>query len=133
VATKRSALDQVLDVIPDAPAGPVDVATAARKADAAIANAATELQITHEKLIKEPRVKVSLGPQYRPYFGNVMAVYLQGIPIFLPLDGKAYSVPKSYAMIIHEKRRAVDRFIMRKARMSSVQENYETFAGELKL
>lgn len=91
------------------------------------------LRSMHQKLVGEERVRLSLAPQYRPYFGKVMVVSLGGIPIYFPVDGMSYAVPRSYAKIIQERRRRIDAYLMRKNRLADVRSNLEGYAGELQL
>jgi hypothetical protein len=138
----KSTLDKVLEqteaAIPAAPAAQQMMTPAMIKQALSLTLSATmkqgerEMYALHKRLIAEPKVKVSLSPMYRPYFGNVMLVGNGGITIYFPIDGKSHDVPKSYARIIHGRRRAVDVHIMRKNRLADVQSNFETAAGELK-
>ena len=81
----------------------------------------------------EELVSLNLAPLYQPYFGEIMSVYLNGFPIFFPVNGKTYQVPKSYAAVIQERRRRVDDMIAKRRQMADVSKNFESYAGELKL
>lgn len=105
----------------------------AAQASVEMAEAERQTRELHHYLKNEEKVSVMLAPMYQPYFGEVMPVYLNGLPIFVPVDGRSYSVPKSYACIIHGRRRGVDDMLMKTRRMSNVQQNAETFMGELQL
>jgi hypothetical protein len=99
----------------------------------AMASVHDDTKTVHEALLAQDKVNVSLAPQYRPYFGKVMTVSLNGIPIYLPVNGRQYAVPRDYAAVIHGRRRAVDDLLMKTNRMADVRNNFETYAGELKL
>ena len=43
------------------------------------------------------QVEVSGSPFYKPYFGNVMSIMLNGIFISVPLDGRPHKIPKEFA------------------------------------
>lgn len=81
----------------------------------------------------ETKVKVQVSPMYRPYFGNIMPVVLNGISIYVPIDGNVHSVPKSFANEIERRRKAIDTILLKQRRMSEVQSNFESTPGELQL
>lgn len=86
-----------------------------------------------EKLRTEKKVEVIGAPMYRAWFGNMMHISINGVPIFVPLDGKRYSIPESYAEIFNTRIRSVnDDIAMEKVR-SNVQSNAESYPGELDL
>ena len=78
-------------------------------------------------------VEVMIAPQYNGYFGNVMTVQLNGLSIYVPVDGRAYKVAKPYAAIIHERLRKVNELLTTTNRMANVTQNAESYAGELTL
>lgn len=79
------------------------------------------------------KVEVSISPMYQPHFGKVMPVILNGIPIYIPCDGRAYKVPKQYASIIKQRIRMVDDQIQRTKSLSDVSGNIEQYAGQKQL
>ena len=81
----------------------------------------------------EERVEVYLSPMYRPYFGNVMCVAINGISIYFPVDGKPYKVPKTFADAICERRMAIDAILNKQDRMANVSANSEQTPGELSI
>ena len=84
----------------------------------------------YQELLKSDKFEVSISPMYKPYFGEVMAVGLNGLFIYVACDGKRYSVPKEYASIIATRIRGVDDMLARRNKMADVQ---ETHAGQLAL
>lgn len=83
------------------------------------------------KIRNEEQVPVTLAPSYRHPFGKVMCVRLHGHSIYVPCDGKTYNVPRSYAAIIHARRRAFDEQELKQERMAQVTNNNEQYAGQL--
>lgn len=81
----------------------------------------------------EKKVKIQISPMYRPYFGNIMPVIVNGIAIYFPIDGSVYEVPKTFATEIVRRRKAIDAILLKQRRMSEVQSNVEATPGELKL
>lgn len=70
------------------------------------ANATLEVEVkkrqsAKKKLVevfnKQPKVEVSGSPFYKPYFGDVMVIQINGITTAVPLDGRAYKVPEAFA------------------------------------
>jgi hypothetical protein len=83
--------------------------------------------------MNEKKVTVIGAPMYRAYFGNMMPISLNGIPIYVPLDGNRYEIPESYAYEFNARIRSVNEEIeMQKAR-SNIAANHETYPGELDL
>lgn len=86
-----------------------------------------------ESYKNEKQVTVKGSPMYRPHFGNNMPIILNGIAIYVPLDGQQYAIPESYAAIFHERLARVDEQERMRRQMSSVSENNEAYAGEKSL
>lgn len=134
-ATQAAAVESVLGdteaspVVQVAPT-PQNLAQAVRKADTLMRK---QEQMIHDKLSKQKRVSVTIAPQYRPYFGDVMAVFLQGLAVYVPVDGRSYQIPEDFAAIVHERLARVNAHLLKCERMSNIQANVESYAGELKL
>lgn len=86
-----------------------------------------------KKYKKEPTVQVFLSPLYKPYLGNVMAVSVNGISVYIKVDGSVHEIPKTFADIVNERRIYLDSIISKSSQMSNVSENLETTPGELPL
>lgn len=134
-ATQAAATEPVLeDTAPNAaaPAAPTprSLAQTVRQADSVMRK---QEQMIHDKLSKQKRVSVTIAPQYRPYFGDVMAVFLQGLAVYVPVDGRSYQIPEDFAAIVHERLARVNAHLLKCERMSNIQANVESYAGELKL
>jgi hypothetical protein len=86
-----------------------------------------------EKLANEPKVRVIGSPMYRPWFGENMLIAINGVEIYLPLDGQAYEIPESYALEFQSRIELVDEEIRIRNAMSNIEKNSETYAGEKEL
>lgn len=86
-----------------------------------------------EKYKAQEKVKVVGSPMYQPHFGKAMPICLNGILISVPLDGRSYEIPESFAEVFLTRIRSVDDDINMQKRLSNVVENHEAFAGELDL
>lgn len=76
------------------------------------------------KLYKgEKKVTTYLSPMYRPYFGNVMTVTINGISIRFPVDGSKQEIPATFADEIERRRRNIDNIEKKQKRMAAVKEN----------
>ena len=92
------------------------------------------LQIKQKDLAKEyaqqDKVEVTISPMYAPHFGKIMPVVINGIPIYVPCDGRSYKIPKTYAKTVRARIRAVDDQIQRNRKLSDVRNNEESYAGQ---
>lgn len=73
----------------------------------------------------EKRIEVRVAPPYAAHFGNVMAIKLNGIPIYIPCDNKPYSIPESYAMEVASRVRKVDDQSKREKRLANYKANFD--------
>lgn len=81
----------------------------------------------------EDKVTVAVSPLYRPYFGNVMKVSINGISIYMPIDNTPHKIPKTFADEIYSRINAVDNIMKKQDRMANISANVETTPGELTL
>lgn len=81
----------------------------------------------------EKLVPMYLSPMYRPYFGNVMRVMINGISIFFKVDGSTQQVPQTFADEIARRRMAVDNLLSKQNKMADVSYNVEMTPGGLQL
>lgn len=81
----------------------------------------------------EKKVAVQGSPMYRPYFGNNMPIIINGVAIYVPLDGQLYEIPESFAAVFLDRISRVDEQIRVRKQMASVSENSESYAGEKSL
>jgi hypothetical protein len=97
----------------------------------------TNAELRRKQLIKdykdEDLVDIYLSPMYKPYFGNVMRVMINGISIYFKVDGSTQKVPKSFADEITQRRLAVDSILNKQHKMADIPNNVETSPGEINL
>ena len=83
--------------------------------------------LRRKQLIKhyknEKQVVTYVSPMYRPYFGNVMTVTINGISIRFPIDGSKQEIPATFADEIERRRRNIDNIERKQKRMAAVKEN----------
>lgn len=78
----------------------------------------------------EKKITVSGSPMYRPYFGNNMPIIINGVAVYVPLDGQQYEIPESFAAVFLDRISRIDEQINMRKQMSAVSENVESYAGE---
>lgn len=93
-----------------------------------------KLQMKQKQLLAQykaqPKVEVTVSPMYAPYFGNNQPVELNGCKIYIPCDGKAYKIPKSFAREVKSRVRKVDNQIKRMHKIADYRANEEAYIGE---
>lgn len=88
-------------------------------------------QAAAQEYAKEEMVSVSISPSYRPYLGRVAHISLNGVSVYIPVDGGYYKVNKSHAGLLLGTIRKYDDQITRGERMSDVQSNLDSSPGKL--
>ena len=83
--------------------------------------------------MNQDKVAVSISPLYKPYFGKVMTVTINGVSCAVPVDGKTYKIPRSFAEEVEARKYRQDELLEKKRNMSDVKNNFETSPGELTL
>lgn len=120
----------------------VSIDTTEPVVDTAALNSALETKVTalknqNRKLVdvykKEKKVPVQGSPMYRPYFGNNMPIIINGIAIFVPLDGQQYEIPESFAAVFFDRITRIDEQINMRKQMAAISDNVEAYAGERNL
>lgn len=104
-----------------------------KESDVNVAKAEAGRRKLGEKFRKEEKVAVSISPLYKPYFGKVMTVTINGISCAVPVDGKTYLVPKSFAEEVNIRKFRQDELMEKAKKLSDVQNNFESSPGELAL
>lgn len=79
------------------------------------------------------KVYVKIPPLYKPYFGKVLPISINGIEVAVPVDGKAYLVPKVFADRAQVLMSNQDELLERGKKMSDVQKHFEKTPGELNI
>jgi hypothetical protein len=82
---------------------------------------------------EEPVVQMYLSPMYKPYFGNVMTVSINGISIYFKVDGSVQKIPQTFADEITSRRLAIDAMLNKQNKMADIANNSEKSPGELTL
>ena len=110
--------------------------------DTAALNSALETKVTalrnkNKRLVEvyrnEKKIPVQGSPMYRPYFGNNMPIIINGIAIYVPLDGQQYEIPESFAAIFFDRISRIDEQINMRKRLAAISDNVEAYAGERNL
>lgn len=78
----------------------------------------------------QPSVVVTTSPSYRKHFGKTMPIILNGIAIYVPLDGGQYKIPKSFASVFYARISRVDEQEVQLQNAANIKNNFETFPGE---
>ena len=86
-----------------------------------------------EKYKAEKKYKVKGAPAYQAYFGNVMSIVINGVLIAVPLDGRSYEIPESFAQVFNTRIRQVDNMELQQAALADVTSNVEDTPGEKEL
>ena len=81
----------------------------------------------------EEKVAVHISPMYRPYFGNVLILTVNGITIGVPVDGAAYKIPKTFADHVLARIAKTDAIIKKTSAMADIGSNFESRPGEIEL
>lgn len=95
--------------------------------------AQTQNQKAAAKLKAEQKIAVVGAPMYQAYFGLKMPIVINGVAIYVPLDGRQYEIPKSYAEIFFTRLNSVNEDIELAKRRANSTANFESYAGELDL
>ena len=111
----------------------ISQATITKESDNAVKVAERERKQLAKKFKEQKTVPVQISPLYQPYFGKVMTVTINGISIAVPVDGRTYKIPASFAEEVKVRIYNQDQLLMKKRRMSRVTDNFETSPGELQL
>ena len=86
-----------------------------------------------EEYKNEPKVKVKGAPAYQAHFGTSMPIMLNGIGVYVPLDGRSYEIPESFACVFNTRIREIDNMALQQEALSAVGENLEQYPGEKEL
>lgn len=82
---------------------------------------------------EQEKVPVNIPPLYKPYFGRVMTVTLQGVSVAVPCDGKTYMIPASFAEEVKVRISNQNDMFEKKHRLGDTSRNLERSPGELNL
>ena len=83
-----------------------------------------------EKYKAEKKYKVKGAPAYQAHFGNVMSIVINGVLITVPLDGRSYEIPESFAQVFNSRIRQIDNMALQQEALADVTNNVESMPGE---
>ena len=83
-----------------------------------------------EKYKAEKKYKVKGAPAYQAHFGSVMSIIINGVLIAVPLDGRSYEIPESFAQVFNSRIRQIDNMALQQSALADVANNIENMPGE---
>ena len=83
-----------------------------------------------EKYKAEKEYKVKGAPAYQAHFGSVMSIVINGVWIAVPLDGRSYEIPESFAQVFNSRIRQIDNMALQQSALADVANNIESMPGE---
>ena len=83
-----------------------------------------------EKYKAEKKYKVKGAPAYQAHFGSVMSIILNGVLVTVPLDGRSYEIPESFAQVFNSRIRQIDNMALQQSALADVTNNIESMPGE---
>ena len=83
-----------------------------------------------EKYKAEKKYKVKGAPAYQAHFGSVMSIIINGVLITVPLDGRSYEIPESFAQVFTSRIRQIDNMALQQSALADVANNIESMPGE---
>ena len=79
---------------------------------------------------EEPKEVVMGSPLYQKDFGRQMRIVINGIALFVPLDGQQYKIPATFAAEFMTRLALVDEKERNRRSLANIQGNGEAYAGE---
>jgi hypothetical protein len=73
----------------------------------------------------EDKVQIRIPPMYKPYFGVIMQVMINGISIAVKCDGSIQAIPETFADEVYERMMKVDIIENKKYRLSDIPNNLD--------
>ena len=83
-----------------------------------------------EKYKAEKKYKVKGAPAYQAHFGSVMSIIINGVLVTVPLDGRSYEIPESFAQVFNSRIRQIDNMALQQSALADVTNNIESMPGE---
>ena len=83
-----------------------------------------------EKYKAERKYKVKGAPAYQAHFGSVMSIIINGVLVTVPLDGRSYEIPESFAQVFNSRIRQIDNMALQQSALADVTNNVESMPGE---
>ena len=82
-------------------------------------------QIVAQGYAKEKKVAVSIPAPYKPYFGSTAMISVNGVSVYIPVDGRSYYVNETHAAEIFETLQNINAGTEQRAALANVQQNKE--------
>ena len=83
-----------------------------------------------EKYKAAKKYKVKGAPAYQAHFGSVMSIIINGVLVTVPLDGRSYEIPESFAQVFNSRIRQIDNMALQQSALADVANNIESMPGE---
>ena len=83
-----------------------------------------------ERYKAEKKYKVKGAPAYQAHFGSVMSIIINGVLVTVPLDGRSYEIPESFAQVFNSRIRQIDNMALQQSALAEVTNNVESMPGE---
>ena len=83
-----------------------------------------------ERYKAEKKYKVKGAPAYQAHFGSVMSIIINGVLVTVPLDGRSYEIPESFAQVFNSRIRQIDNMALQQSALADVANNIESMPGE---
>ena len=83
-----------------------------------------------ERYKAEKKYKVKGAPAYQAHFGSVMSIIINGVLVTVPLDGRSYEIPESFAQVFNSRIRQIDNMALQQSALADVTNNVESMPGE---
>lgn len=132
-STNTKSIKDLIEAEPERSASTPAQSDPVQQANRELLNAEARKKQLLQHYRNQEKVPMYLSPMYRPYFGNVMQVSLNGISIFFKVDGSVQKIPKDFADEVTARRMAIDAILTKQSKMADISKNYESSPGELDL
>lgn len=83
------------------------------------------------KMKAQDKIPVTISPMYKPYFGEVMEVIINGVYVSVPCDGRQHMIPECFASEVNARIFAADESQRRANRMADITKNNEDVQGDI--
>ena len=107
-----------------------------RESDMQVVDAEKGRRMLAAEFKNEEKVAIKIPPLYKPYFGKVMTISINGISCAIPVDGQVYQVPKSFAEEANVRMFRQDELLQKQEKLTDASKNrnnFENYPGELAL
>ena len=112
---------------------PFDPVAEERELDRQLKQQDTHKKTLYQRYLAEEKVPVTISPMYVGYFGINMPVIINGISMYVPVNGSTNLLPKTFASECNRRIKAVDRSISKAAERAKIENNGEQSPGALEL